>query len=46
MRKNFLTVGVTEHWDMLPREVVESAAQQIFKNLHMTLCNLLYVNLL
>lgn len=47
MRKIFVTVGVTEHWNRLPREVVESAAQEVFKShLDMTLCNLLYVNLL
>ncbi|GAB0186851.1 translation initiation factor IF-2-like [Grus japonensis] len=46
-RKNFFTVRVTEHWNRLPREVVESPPLEIFKTcLDMILCNLLYVILL
>jgi len=31
MRKNFFTLRVTEHWNRLPREVVESPSPAIFK---------------
>ncbi|KFV80285.1 hypothetical protein N308_05808, partial [Struthio camelus australis] len=42
LRKNFLTVRVTEHWHRLPREVVESPLLEIFKSrLDVILGNLL-----
>ncbi|GAB0207061.1 hypothetical protein GRJ2_003171700 [Grus japonensis] len=45
MRKNFFTLRVTEHWNRLPREVVESPSLEIFKtHLDTILCNLLGVN--
>jgi len=31
MRKNFFTLSVTEHWNRLPREVVEPPSLEIFK---------------
>jgi len=33
MRKNFFTLKVTEHWNRLPREVVESLSLEMFKTL-------------
>jgi len=41
MRKNFFPLRVTEHWNRLPRGVVESPSLHIFKpSLDKVLCNL------
>ncbi|KFV85410.1 hypothetical protein N308_09936, partial [Struthio camelus australis] len=31
IRKNFFTVRLTEHWNRLPREAVQSPSLEIFK---------------
>ncbi|XP_075302355.1 uncharacterized protein LOC142365581 [Opisthocomus hoazin] len=42
MRKNFFPLRVTEHWNRLPREAVESPSLEIFKTrLDSVLCSLL-----
>jgi len=42
MRKNFFPLRVMEHWNGLPREVVDSLSLEIFKTrLDEVLCNLL-----
>ena len=47
MRKNFFPLRVTEPWNRLPREVVESPSLEIFKTrVDKVLCSLLWVTLL
>jgi len=47
MRKNFFPLRVTEHWNRLPRGVVDSPSVEIFKtHLDVVLCILLQVTLL
>ncbi|GAB0183321.1 hypothetical protein GRJ2_000797400 [Grus japonensis] len=42
MRRNFFTLRVAEHWNRLPREVVESPSLEILKtHLDAILCNLI-----
>jgi len=42
IRKNFFPLRVTEHWNRLPRVVVESAPLKIFETrLDKVLCSLL-----
>jgi len=42
MRKNFFPLRVTEHWNRLPREAVESPSLEIFQTrLDVVLCSLL-----
>jgi len=46
-RKNFFPLRVTEHWNRLRREAVESPSLEIFKpRLDVVLCSLLWVTLL
>jgi len=47
MRKNFFPLCIKEHWNRLPREVVESPSLETFKTrLDKVLCSLLQVTLL
>lgn len=40
-RRNFFTVGVTEHWNRLPREMEESPLEILKTHLSTHLCILL-----
>lgn len=47
MREMIFTLKVVEHWNRLPKKVVESPSLEILKAcLNVILCNLLQVNLL
>ena len=41
MQRNFFTVRVTEHWNRLPREVMESPREIFRTHLDTYLCSLL-----
>jgi len=46
-QRNFFPLRVTEPWNRLPREIVESPSLEIFKtHLDKVLCSLLWVTLL
>ena len=41
MRKNMFTLRVTEHWNKLPRDALESSLEIFKTHLHNFPCNLL-----